>query len=257
MGANATYNRSPYFRQEDGALVLRSDGRLVSEDELWGDCPLANWLLDPSIGVHLIEDWQSYDPEATNGDWVLTQATAGAAAISTAKTGVLELDSNSTTQAQGAQIQRVKSAFVPVAGKNIWFEVPIKIVDTFDKAQLFVGLSEIDTTLIAAGANSSANHIGWEVAAAGAGVLSFAGEKAGTRGTKAAATLLEDTYVRLGFKVVGVTSIQQYINGVAVGTPIETANVPIVAVYPSFVCQSDGTNDPIMHIGPMRVFQEW
>jgi len=35
-----------------------------------------------------------------------------------------------------------------------------------------------------------------------------------------------------------------------------TANIPIVAVYPTFVCQTDGTNDPIMHIQGYRVFQE-
>src|SRR4051812_40238454 len=113
MGADATYIRSPYFRQQDGALVLRDAGRIVSERELWGNCPLANWLLNPSIGVHLIEDWQNYNAAATTGDYVLTQATQGTGAISTAAAGTLELDCNSTTSGQGAQIQRAKSAFLP------------------------------------------------------------------------------------------------------------------------------------------------
>lgn len=222
---------------------------------LWATCPILEYLFDPTIGILLDEQWQSYDPEATNGDYVLTQATAGTAAISTAAPGVLELDCNSTTQGQGVQLQRVKSAFIPAAGKHIWGEFKFKVVDTFDKVQLFAGLSEIDTTLIAAGANSSANHIGWEVATAGAGVVTFAGEKAGARGTKTGPTLAEDTYVKLGFYVDGVTSIQQYVNGVATGTTIGTANVPIVALYPSFVCQTDDTNDPILHLQGYRIFQ--
>lgn len=226
----------------------------VHKSNLWHDCPILESIFDPSIGVLLDEQFQSYDPEATNGEYVLTQATQGTAAISTAAPGVLELDSNSTTATQGATLQRVKSAFVPAAGKTLWFETKIKVVDTYDKAELFIGLSELDTTLIATSANSSANHIGWQCVTDN-GVLLFTSEKAGTGTTSAAVTLSEATYVRLGFKVDGVTSVQQYINGVAVGTAHATANIPIVALYPSFVCQSGGTNDPILHIAGYRVFQ--
>lgn len=222
---------------------------------LWKTCPILEWLHDPSIGVMLHEQWQSYDPEATNGDYVLTQATAGTGAISTAATGVLELDCNSTTQGQGVTLQRVKSAFVPAASKHIWAEFEFKVVDTYDKVQLFCGLSEIDTTLIASGANSSANHIGWEIPTAGAGAMTFAGEKAGARGTATSTSIAEATYIKLGFYVNGVTSIQQYINGVATGDEIATANIPVVALYPSFVCQTDDTNDPIMHLQSYRIFQ--
>lgn len=221
---------------------------------LWRTCPLAEYLHDPSIGVLLQEDFQSYDPEATNGDYVLTQASTGAAAISTAAPGVLELDSNSTTATQGANLQRVKSAFVPAADKDIWFETSIKVVDTFDKAELFIGLSEIDTTLVASSANSSANHIGWQCVTDN-GVLLFSAEKAGAGATKAAATIEEATYIKLGFRVIGVTEIEQYVNGVKVGTNHVAANIPVVALYPSFVCQSGGTNDPILHIAGYRVFQ--
>lgn len=222
---------------------------------VWGSAPLVEHRFDPSIAVLLDEQWQSYDPEATNGDWVLTQATTGTAAISTAAPGVLELDSNSTTATQGAQIQRVKSAFVPAANKSIWAEFQFKIVDTFDKAEIFVGLSEIDTTLIASSANSSANHIGWQCVTDD-GVLLFTSEKASTGTTAAAATIAEDTWIKLGLFYDGVAdTLQQYVNGVATGPAIATANIPKVALYPSFVCQSGGTNDPIMHIRPFRVIQ--
>lgn len=221
---------------------------------VWKDCPLWEYMCNPSIGIMLDETWQSYDPEATNGDYVLTQATTGAAAISTAEGGVLELDSNSTTQGQGANLQRVKSAFLPAANKNIWAEFEFKVVDTYDKVELFVGLSEVDTTILATQANSSANHIGWQCVT-NDGVLLFSSEKAGTGATKAAATIAEATYIRLGFKVVGVTEIEQYVNGVLTSANHVTANIPIVALYPSFVCQSGGTNDPILHLRNYRIFQ--
>jgi hypothetical protein len=221
---------------------------------VWASCPLLEYYSNPSIGILLQEDWQSYDPEATNGNYVLTAATAGTAAISTAASGVLEMDCNSTTEGQGVTLQRVKSAFVPAAGKDIWFETYLKVVDTYDKIEFFAGLSEIDTTLIASQANSSANHIGWQCVTDD-GVLLFSAEKAGAGATKAATTLVEATYVRLGFHVIGVTEVEQYINGVLTGTNHVTANIPIVATYPSFVCQTGDTNDPILHIAGYRVFQ--
>lgn len=257
--AQRSHQASLYREQNADTMRLRyttylNRGLIVPEDELWGDCPILNHLIDPSIGVLLDENWQQYDAEATNGEYVLTQATQGTAAIDTAETGVLLLDSNSTTSTQGATLQHNKSAWVPLADTIIWAEFCFKIVDTYDKVELFCGLSELDTTLIASSLNSSANHIGWECVSDD-GVLVFAGEKAGARGTSSAATIAEATYIRLGFKVTGVTSIKQYVNGALTGDTLATANVPIVALYPSFVCQSAGTNDPIMHLRGYRIFQ--
>jgi hypothetical protein len=221
---------------------------------LWKSCPLLEYMFDPMIGFMVDERWNSYDAAATTGDYVLTQATAGTAAISTAAPGVLELDCNSTTEGQGVTLQRVKSAFLPAAGKHIWAEFKVKVVDTYDKIETFIGLSEVDTTLIASQANSSANHIGWQCVTDD-GVLLFTGEKAGAGATRAATTLAEDTYVKLGFYVNGVTEVEQYINGVLTGTNTATANIPVVALYPSFVCQTGDTNDPILHIQGYRIFQ--
>ena len=89
---------------------------------LWQGCPLWEYLHDPSIGFLLDERWHSYNAAATTGDYVLTQATTGTGAISTAAPGVLELDSNSTTATQGATLQHNTAAFVPAAGKLIWAE---------------------------------------------------------------------------------------------------------------------------------------
>lgn len=253
--AQQSYTPGIYREQGGNVMRVRSDALLTSESALWGDCPLVNAILDPSIGVLLDEQFQSYDPEATNGDWVLTQATAGTGAVSAVDPGTLVLDSASSTDTQGVQVQRVKSLVIPKAGRTIWMSWECKIADTPDFCQFFGGISEVDTTIIATSLNSSENHIGFETVTED-GVLILAGEKATARGTVAAVhTLVDDTWVKLGFKVVGVTSIQAYVNDVAVGDPLATANVPTVAMYPSFVCQSAGTNDPILHVRGLRVFQ--
>lgn len=219
---------------------------------LWKNCPLRAHGSDPSIGIMQYEDWSDYD---TTDVWTLSQATTGAAVVGTAESGVLEIDSNSTTAAQGATLQADSRGFYLEAGKDLWFETKIKVVDTFDKAELFVGLSIIDTTLIASSANSSTDHVGWQCVTDD-GVLLFVSEKAGTaEAGKAAVTLTEDTYVKLGFYVNGVTSIQQYVNDVATSAVQVTANIPVVKIVPSFVCQSGGTNDPILHVKGYKIFQ--
>lgn len=222
------------------------------ETNMWKTCPLTEYLQDPSIGFLFQEDWSSYD--ATD-DWTLTQATTGAAAISTAATGVLEIDSNSTTATQGANLQRTGGpTIVCAATKDLWAEFKFKIVDTYDKCELFVGLANVDTTILSSSANTSTDHIGWQCVTDD-GVLLFTSEKGGAGDTSACATIEEATYIKLGFFVSGVTTVQQYVNGVATGTAHATANVPILKMVPSFVCQSGGTNDPIMHLMGYRIFQ--
>lgn len=249
-----TYGPSIFREQGGNTMRVKSAGRIVPDDPFWGDCPIVNHLFDPSFGSYLIEDFHNYDPEATNGEWVLTQATAGTGAISAVDPGTLVLDSNSSTDTQGVQVQRVKSLVIPLAGRTIWMEWEAKIADTPAFCQYFGGVSEVDTSIIATSVNSSANHIGFETVTED-GIVIFAGEKAGARDTIAAAvTLVDDTWVRFGFKVNGVTSIEAFVNRVSIGS-LATANVPVVAMYPSFVCQTAGTNDPILHVRGLRIFQ--
>jgi hypothetical protein len=211
---------------------------------------------DPSIGVLLDECFVSYNAAATTGDYTLTQATAGSAAISTTMPGVLSIDSGSTTVTQGANVQRLKSAFVPAANKSIWAEFRVKFtgVDNLN-VETFIGLAASDTSIIAASAQSTNNRIGWG-SVTDDGVLLFQSDKAGTGTTAAATTIASDTWVRLGFVYDGVAdTLQQYINGVATGTAIATTHIPKLVTYPSLVVQSGGTDQPVLHVGGYRIFQ--
>jgi hypothetical protein len=226
-----------------------------STSSLWRTCPLLEYMFDPSIGFLLDENFASYNAAATTGDYVLTQATAGSAAISTTAPGTLSIDSGSTTVVQGANVQRAKAAFVPAADKHIWAEFNISFTGVGAlNVETAIGLFELDTTVIAASAVSTSNGIGW-TSVTDDGVLLFDTEKATASATRAATTIVSATKVRLGFYVDGVTSITQYINGVATGTDTATANIPIVALYPTFVCQSGGTDQPVLHVHGYRIFQ--
>jgi len=221
---------------------------------LWTTCPSNAAMHDPGVAFVLFEDFGNIQA-ATLAGWTATQAGGvGTFALTDAKGGVALADSGSTTVTQGVNVQKIGEVFVPTAAKDIWFETRVKVVDTFDDAELFIGLSITDTTIIATSANSSTDHIGWQCVTDD-GVLLFTAEKGGTGATRAAATLEEDTWIKLGFHVKGVTSIDQYINGVKTGTANVTANITVAEITPSFVCQSGGTADPILHIDYVKCVQ--
>ena len=229
---------------------------------VWADCPLQAIATDPSVGFVFFEDFagpmQGDATATTNLDgWVVTQATAGAVDLSiTAPGGVLEIDSASTTATQGINLQAIETtSFIPAADKDIWFEARWKIVDTYNKCELFVGLSAADTTIIAGSDMTAADHVGFECHTDD-GVVLFGAEKAGTEATPLTSnTIAEDTYVRTGFKINGVTDIEHWVDGTKASTTHLTANIPIVAMCASFVCQSGGTNDPIMHLDYVKCVQ--
>lgn len=254
MGAHSVesgHQTATYFRQGGNALVLRGlDGVLQSEDLLWGNCPISAYLLDPTLGVLLDEPFVQYD--ATN-DWTLTQATGGTAAISTTVPGALLLDSGDTTAHHGPQIQRKVSAFIPAAGKDLWFECRVK--PSFLTGEFFFGLAAVDTTIIASGAQSTNNRIGW-TGVAGDGVMQFDSDKAGTGSQTTGVTLPTSAFTALGFYYDGTAdTVQQFVNGVAVGSAIATTYIPKLVIYPSFVCQNQGTDEATLLIGGFRVFQ--
>ena len=220
---------------------------------VWADCPVLAAMQDPNVAHSIFEDFNNIDA-ATLAGYTVTQASAGTFALSDAAGGVALVDSGSATVTQGANVQKLGECFKPAVGNDIWFECRVKVADTFDKAELFIGLAITDTTIIDTSSNSSTDHVGWQCVTDD-GVLLFSAEKGGTGATKAAATIAEDTWITLGFKVNGVTSIEHWVNGVKIATTHLTANISVAELTPSFVCQSGGTNDPILHIDWFKCFQ--
>ena len=223
---------------------------------VWSQSPLTQLSvggLDEGFGI--IDDFLTFDDE---NKWVLTQASAGTAALDVAaKGGVLLLDSASSTNNQGVQIQlggaAGASSFIANANSKIYYEARVKIADIGSTTcQMFAGLAIVDTSLFASAANSTANHIGFE--AINSTAMGIHSEKAGSRSSTASVhTVVDDTYVKLGFVVDGLTKITPYVNGVAKDTI--TTNIPIVDLTPSFVCHSSGTTDPILHIDWVACYQ--
>lgn len=224
---------------------------------LWGApghmCPFDK-IRDEQLGLFIFDDFHSLD---TTDLYVATQATAGTFALDDAVNGVALADCGSTTNEQGINVQRAGGAtvgelFKPAAGKPTWFEARIKIADigTNTAPEFFLGLCVISTTIISSGANTSANHIGFETTS-GAEELKAYGEKAGVRSTPTGTshTIVDDTWFKVGFFLDGLSAAYFFVNGVHDADEDLTAtNIPVSEMVPSLVCQSNGTVDPIVHM---------
>ena len=195
--------------------------------------------------------------------WVLAKATAGTVAPSTTGPSSILVDCAGTTADQGVTSFQQKGVLYAVqAAKSVWYEARIKVIGGFDVAQLFVGLGPVDTALFGSGKRAFVNCIGFWAddaqASANAGYLYFDCADASTHNrTLAAALLVTDTWITLGFKVVGTTSVTPYVDGVA-GTEL-TSNLPIATtdMKLSFACLgNDGTNQPIMEVDWVKTIWE-
>ncbi len=218
---------------------------------IWADCaPFDN----PYAGTAMFDDFSSFSSSATADEatWQATQQGAGTLALDSAIPGIALADSGSTTQHQGINVQRNSPGLVPIASTNTYFEARVKIVDAYNLVQVVVGLATKDTTAWPNGVISNITTIGaLTVGTGNAGLLKFSHQRGGTGGSEVtlATFLEEDTYIKLGFKQTGVTSAAIYVDGAEVAITEVAADLPNALVFPTLVCQSDGTSaDPIMHV---------
>lgn len=223
---------------------------------MWDTFPTLAWLCDPQIAQHYFEDFTRFSKAISttgDGDWALTQATSGTAVAGVLAGGVCTLDAGAATDGQGPQIQLNGTAFKPAAGKHLWFECQVKT--SFITGDFFFGLAETDTTIVATSDMTTSNHIGFS-SFTGDGVLLADANNATARvHTTAAKTLVAATYTRLGFYVNGLTDITFWADDAANATKYVTANIPVVAMTPSFTVHATGTDRSTVDIDWIRVAQ--
>ncbi len=236
---------------------------------VWADCPLLAIASDPSLAYTFFEDFVNFyaitdaDPPTSAG-WTWTQGanTNGGVSIIAGAGGLLELDSESTTQHEGMHGQVDVAHFKLAANKDLWFEARVRVTDTFDKCEFFCGIATLDTTLMKndGDLDTGSDFVGFGVETTKLGVTSFyeckdTAELSDSMGT--VGTLPEDDWIRLGFHINGTTGIHAFIDGDEVAlTNVVASGIPTTdALSPVFVCQTDGTNDPLLAIDWVRCVQ--
>ena len=213
----------------------------------------------PQRQFQIFEDFvgaQNFDTDETV---TVTQATSGTIAKDvTVHGGAVLLDAGAATSSQGVNVQFNDGIILDEAG-DLFFEARVRFAVTAGTStltdEMFIGLAESDTTIIASDAMSDTAFLGFSTCSTGNptttdGYIQLAGNvsSSGT-GSGAGATHIKidtaandgvgvDDFVRLGI-VVRNGEAQAFVNGEKVGAKI--SNLPTSTVLlPSLVCQADG-----------------
>lgn len=185
---------------------------------------------DPTLVHQFFNDFNIY--LAT--EWTVTTTEAGAGdateAIEDEDSGVLLL-TNDDADDDLDFLQTVDEIFALESGKKCWFKARLKVSDAI-QSDFVVGLQVRDTTPLAVTDGV------WFQKDDGDDDLDFHIAKASSQSSQSnIATIVDDTYLTVGFYFDGLTTIHYYINDVELGT-VETSDFPTTELCVSFGIQN-------------------
>lgn len=178
--------------------------------------PFADFVAPvPTLFHTFFEDFDYY----TAADWTVTETDSGATEALTDGDGGLLLITNTAADNDLVSMQKVGESFRFEVGKKLFFEARFKVNDA-TQSDVAIGLQITDTTPL------DVTDGVFFLKADGSTAFSLRVEKNNTAtSTASVATLVDDTFIRLGFYYDGVSSIQYFVNGVIGGASAVT-NLP-------------------------------
>lgn len=252
---------------EIGELLLANAGTAAGAGPsplIWDKAPVLETILDPTVGFYYFNDYLGAIDVTTADGYVITTVTSGAiVGVTDEDGGVLLVDSAGNNAADdGVNVQLPNCTFKPLAGRTIRFEARCKFNDNSAlTGQFAIGLCKPGiTAIIAAGAiEDTADKALWfHHGASTADKMSVITAKTSAEDIDAdKATTVDDTYIKLGFVINGVTSIEWYADGVLVHTSSVLANIPNAVMCLSYVAKTEGAaKDGEMSVDWVRILQE-
>jgi len=232
---------------------------------IWDDSKLLEVMLDPTAGFYYFNDYLGEIDVTTADGYVITQVTSGGISpVVDEDGGVLLVDSQGDVDASaddGVNVQLTNCMFKPAAGRTIRFEARVKFNDNSAlTGQFAIGLAGVQTAVIAAGAleDTVDKALWFHHGASTADKMSVCAARADAEDIDAdKATTVDDTYIKLGFVIDGLTSIKWYADGVLVHTSSVTANIPNAVMCLTYVAQTEGAaKDAEMSVDWVRILQE-
>lgn len=213
---------------------------------------------DPAVAHGVLDDFYTLDTTATVGGWAAFNVGTGTTTLADdVGGGVLLMTCQAATDDACEQLNQVSAPFLLAAGKTLWYECRFKLVGDITQSEIAVGLCALGEDLTAVADVKPADGVAF-TKQDGATGFALTASKNGTNTGESAATLhtlVNNTYVRLGFLIDGVTSVTPYVNGVA-GTAI-TATIPDDESLGMFllVRNGDGTTQEVLHVDYVKVVQ--
>lgn len=240
---------------------------------IWDSCPLLQIMLNPAKGWAWLTDFIGPNSLLAGGStdthgWDFTLASSGTFGQSESLIeGALSIAAGAVTAGQGIQLQLKHLPIILAASVTTYFEARVKsnAMSGADLSQTFVGLREADNAIMASNiyTTGAADNSGIGFYQDSGGTIN----KMDTTAQKDAGapelgsdlvTVFDDTnYHTLGMLIDGVTSVKYFADGVLIKTMATTAKLPDgITLFPSLVCQSDGTVSATLDIDWMRIAQK-
>lgn len=215
--------------------------------KLWSGCPLLPIMLDPTKGFYYFNDFMG-EIDATTGDgWTINAQDSGTiSGVADLEGGALFIDSAGHASAHDGVNAQLKNCSVkPQAGVKIYFEARVKMLNT-GLDEYFIGLADTCTDIIEQTnglLDDTVDKVGFfrdHGASPADDKLSFVTARTDAEDETAdIATVADDTWVKLGFIIDGLSSITFFVDGEIVGVCGTPANIPNAAIDLSFVSQTD------------------
>lgn len=213
---------------------------------VWERYSTLPYLCDPRTGILVRQDFDQVTIASnTIPGWTFTNATAGAiTADTTNPNGIMLISAGAATANQGVNWQLNAPVLKLHATKPTIYEARCKFTGLTNlRVQAYIGVSEIDTTVIGSGAITNTSGIGL-YGVTTTGVLG-AITRATTSTTETGLTLVNNTWFTYAF-IATTAKVYHYVNGTLVSS--STTTIPTVALSPTFVCQANGTDTPVMNV---------
>ena len=224
-----------------GITVTRLSGGVTNVGET---NPLADMgQLDPTKFHTYMEDFDQFLlTDGTTAQWTVTAASTGTAALTAVNGGALLLTAANTDE-DLIQVQRTTATWLPAAGKKTFFKARLKL-SAAALTDLFIGLSVVDTSLIATSAIGTTECMGFFKAATDT-TLTFYNRLDGSTGSTSASsigTVADDTYFTVSFYFDGASTVYYAFDDVIKGSVSGSSTyLPNTVMTPSIAIAQEGT----------------
>lgn len=205
--------------------VTRMPGGFTNVDV--GSLFQVSGLALPQIWHTFFDDFDTYNAS----DWTVTETSGSATEALTDGDGGLLLITNTTTDNDAVQMQKVGESFTFTAGVPLIFEARFKCSDVTQN-DIVVGLEQTTATPLA-----PVNGV-YFLSSDGVATVDFKVTKASVTTTASAiGTLVDATFVNLGFAYNGADTIWYGINGTPLGS-LAVTNLPTTELTVTFGVQN-------------------
>lgn len=238
-----------------------SNGGRTLSPAVWKEIQIGNIRDGFLEGILYENDFLNADNLTTAEGWVISATTSGTLSLGAAEGGVLKADSAAHASADdGVEAQLLNCRFRAGADRVLVAEARVKVSNVLQ--QYFFGLAATDSTLMPSGViDDASDKVGFfrdDGTQVAAGKISAITARAAAEAVEQnVADLVNDTYIKLGFRIEGLDRVRFFVNGVQVAVVETAANVPDAEMCLSLVakCQSTAA-DAELEVDWVKIAQQ-